>query len=1185
MSDLEFSPDILGLMRARALADSSFAELDQIFSSGGTAPVNVNGPADAQKIAIMLSLLDGAPGCLLVPDELRARSAASELRAMTTAPVRIFRPREYNLADADAASRDSEMKRLAVLSALRTDQAGFLIITAAASVQKLMELRDFADWSFELKLGMKIEIEELCSRLLHLGFERVQLTESAGQFARRGDIVDISLPAAEENNDVFAVRLSFFDNEIDSLRQLDIESQRSLENISSAIVFPVRELLIQEQQRDDLVTKLIASGDSVYRNAIIEGADRNQAEALRAICRRDAERIEQGIAFAGMDRWIDWIYPDAGIALDFVRDSGMRLFLDEPLRFRNRLDASQADLAERMRHMLLKAQTVVISGEPAIRGTDLSIVLDKWPGVTAFAQIASSGNGLPGGRTIDIHGRPADSFRGRENLLIELVKKHGSDEGIVIFTGSKSRTRRITEIMAEGEASGAVISSRALPQGFVWPQAKLQLIGSQDIFGSERSVRKRRHAGVKIDLFSDLVPGELVVHEAHGIGRYEGLYNMDNKGTRRDYLQIRYSGDDVLYIPMESLDQIQKYVGAEGRDPKLSKLGGQDWNKLKEKARSSIRKLATDLVKLYAERRAVKGYAFSADTVWQQEFEEDFAYEETDDQLQCIAEIKADMESDKVMDRLLCGDVGFGKTEVAFRAMFKCVMDGRQAVMLSPTTVLAQQHYENLKSRMGQFPVRIGLLSRFASEAMQKETVKGLRNGQIDIVVGTHRLLSKDVVLKNPGLLVVDEEQRFGVDHKEKIKALSPNIDVLTLTATPIPRTLHLSMAGIRDISVIEQAPNERRPVQTYVMEYDEDIVAEACMRELTRNGQVFYLFNDTRHIIDKTAQLEKQLPGAVIAYAHGKMGERKLEEIINSFINGEADILVCTTIIESGIDMPNVNTIIVENADRLGLSQLYQLRGRVGRSDRQAFAYITYRRDKILSEVAEKRLAAIRDFTELGSGFKIALRDLEVRGAGNLLGAEQHGHLDAIGYDLYCRMLDETIKELQGEAVQSRKTASVELDVDAYLPTSYISDEGQRMDMYRRIAAIDGLQSWQDVIDEMNDRYGDVPASVVTLADIACIRSISEQHGLSRIYEHKPNVVLAFDDQIKPDMGFVAAMMSLPLAKGMLLFNAGTKPHIVFRQAGSSRANMTALMRRLLSESEDAFRLMGKEGSMAGPS
>lgn len=1178
---VDVSEDLTKLIRGQALADPVYAEIDHLFNSDRTGPLNLDGPSDAQKTAVMLSLLDGKPACLLVSDELRARAAAAEIRAMSDQPVLIFRPREYNLTDADAASRDTEMKRLAILNSLlevEDNSAAIVIVTATAAIQKTMSAKSFARWSYRLETGLRFSIEKLCSTLQTLGYERVQLVESAGQFARRGDIVDIALPSPEAQIDLVGVRVSFFDDEIDSIRELDTESQRSLSVIDKVNIFPVRDLIIDEEVRELLVKKIADAGDKLYQNSIAEGAERDQAEALRSICRRDAERIEQGLSFAGMDRWLNWICAEPAVILDYIHGLGMRLFIDEPLRLRNRLDAAQADLTERMRHMLEKAQTVAVSGEPIVRGTDVFITIDQWPCVVSFAQIASSGNGLPGGRNINLHGRACDSFRGREQHLIEIVRKRGLQEEIVVFTGSHSRSRRITEILAEGEAVGAVISSKSLPQGFVWPAAGLQLIGSQDIFGSERSVRKRRHAGVKIDLFSDLVPGELVVHEAHGIGRYEGLYNVDKKGVKRDYLQISYSGDDVLYIPMESLDQIQKYVGAEGREPKLSKLGGQDWNKLKEKAKQSIRKLATDLVKLYAERQAVRGHAFSPDTVWQQEFEEDFAYEETEDQLRCISEIKADMESDKVMDRLLCGDVGFGKTEVAFRAMFKCVMDGKQAIMLSPTTVLAQQHYENLKSRMAQFPVRIGLLSRFASEAMQKETIRGLRNGQIDIAVGTHRILSKDVVLKNPGLLVVDEEQRFGVDHKEKIKSLSPNIDVLTLTATPIPRTLHMSMAGIRDISVIEQAPLERRPVQTYVMEYDEDIISEACLRELAREGQVFYLFNDTRRIIDKAAQLQKLLPGAVVSYAHGKMGERRLEEIINSFINKEADILVCTTIIESGIDMPNVNTIIVEDADRLGLSQLYQLRGRVGRSDKQAFAYVTYKRDKILTEIAEKRLAAIRDFTELGAGFKIALRDLEVRGAGNLLGAEQHGHLDAIGYDLYCRMLDETIKELQGQPVQQARSAAVELDVDAYLPTSYIPDEGQRMDMYRRIGAIDSIQSWQDAIDEMLDRYGDVPVSAVTLADIACVRSIAERHGFARIYENKPNVVLAYDDQVQPDMGFVSAMMSLPMAKGMLLFNAGTKPHIVYRQAGSSRAGLTALLRRLLSEAEEELRKRGSD-------
>ena len=590
---------------------------------------------------------------------------------------------------------------------------------------------------------------------------------------------------------------------------------------------------------------------------------------------------------------------------------------------------------------------------------------------------------------------------------------------------------------------------------------------------------------------------------------------------------------------------------------------------MKERARESIRKLATDLIKLYAERAAVKGHPFAPDTVWQQEFEENFPFEETEDQLRSIQEIKLDMESDKVMDRLLCGDVGFGKTEVAFRAIFKCVMDGKQAALLAPTTVLAQQHYENLHQRMAGFPVNIGLLSRFASEAMQKNTLNGLVHGKVDIVVGTHRLLSKDVHLKNLGLLVVDEEQRFGVDHKEKIKVISPTVDVLTLTATPIPRTLHMSMAGIRDISVLEEPPHDRRPVQTYVMEYDEEIMTEAILREISRHGQVFYLFNDTRRIMEKAASLEKLLPGARVVYAHGKMGEKQLEEVISNFIAQKSDILVCTTIIESGIDMPNVNTIIVEDADRLGLAQLYQLRGRVGRSDRQAFAYVTYRRDKILTEVAEKRLTAIRDFTELGAGFKIALRDLEVRGAGNLLGAEQHGHLDAIGYDLYCRMLEETVHEMQGQAPVKKVASTIELDVDAFLAKSYIPDEGQRMDMYRRVAAIASQSDYRDVLDEWLDRFGEPPSAAITLADIAYSRASAERLGFSRISQQQGNLLLTYADNIQPDMAILAKLLNQKEYKGLLLFNAGTRPYLVYRNAARDRLIVAELLRKLFQSTE----------------
>lgn len=1164
------------LLRLTA-TDGAFRRLQDLYVSGPSGHVNVNGPSDTQKawLAMALAATDRRRPCLLVPDELRARALATDLKALTDRPVLIFRPRELNLTDAEAASRELDMRRLSILARLVSTpaeeagdaaQSGFgaVIITAAAALQKLMPRSIFRQHLIRLAVGQQISMEALCEQLLASGYERMRLVDGPGQFARRGDILDVVPASPEDGEQEQGVRISFFDVEVDAIKLFDLETQRSSNMLSSITLPPAREILIDRLQADPLAEAVLAESQAARAAMGMDAASREAADGIRTLCRHDAERISSHINFPGLDRWLPLIYPDAECVLDYCLAGSTALFLDEPLRFRNRLDAAQAELTERVKTMLTKGQALPITAEAAFRGSDISIRLDRSSKVMALCQIASSGNGMPGAKQIDITGRPADSYRGREDQLIaELKNWRAEQRQAILFAGSEARLNRLKSLLVEHGLDFPVVS-QGLPRGFVWPAAGLLAIGTQDIFGSERPARRHHKGGIRIDLFSDLVPGEMVVHEAHGIGRYEGLVNLENKGVRRDYLKITYAGDDSLYIPMESLDQIQKYVGAEGKDPKLSKLGGQEWTRMKERARESIRKLATDLIKLYAERSAVKGHACSADTVWQQEFEENFPYEETDDQLRSIQEIKQDMESDKVMDRLLCGDVGFGKTEVAFRAMFKSVMDGRQAIMLAPTTVLAQQHYDNLCRRMSGFPVTIGLLSRFASDAMQKHTINGLAHGKVDIAVGTHRLLSKDVQVKNLGLLVVDEEQRFGVDHKEQIKAVSPNIDVLTLTATPIPRTLHMSMSGIRDISVLEEPPHDRRPVQTYVMEYDEEIIVEALLREISRNGQVFYLFNDTRRIMDKTAALEKLLPGAKIAFAHGKMSERRLEEIITDFIEHKSDILVCTTIIESGIDMPNVNTIIVEDADRLGLAQLYQLRGRVGRSDRQAFAYVTYRRDKILSEVAEKRLAAIRDFTELGAGFKIALRDLEVRGAGNLLGAEQHGHLDAIGYDLYCRMLEETIKEMQGQPKVVKVQAAIDLDIDAFIAKSYVPDEGQRMDMYRRVAAISDAAGYQDVLDEMLDRYGEPPAAAVALADIAFARASAEQLGFARISQQQNNLLLTYADSVQPDMAVLSKLLTIPAYKGLLLFNAGTKPYVVFRNAARDKNSAAAELRKL---------------------
>jgi|LSQX01.2.fsa_nt_gb transcription-repair coupling factor (superfamily II helicase) len=1158
--------DTSDLIRQHMAADPAFSRLTQGLS-GKKATFNVVGPPDSLKswLAWQLGAKTGRRPCLLVADELRARTVAAELAALLEDPVFIFRPRELNLTDAEASSRELDMQRMAILGKLLDDQYGALVVPAGAVLQKLPPSSLFQARFLHFFVGQKMDLDDGVRQLIRNGYEHMRLTDGPGQFARRGDILDIVVPSAEDDEAPEGFRISFFDDEIDAIKHFDPQTQRSSAMLQEVSIPPVRELLPDPAFKDELASQILACGETAAQTALANGAAREIAAAMRQLAGRDADRVSQNVHFAALDRWIKYVQPRPVCILDYARETGCLVLLDEPLRIRNRIDAAQADLDERLRAMLTKGQALPQWSEITFRSDDIGLSLDRIRPLLAMSQIASPGNALPDAELISLQARPADGYRGRETQLLDQAADWLRQSWtLMLFAGSEHRRERLGQLFQE-RGIAPLIVPESLPRGFVWPAARLAVLGTQDVFGSERPARRKRQSGgIKIDLFSDLVPGELVVHEAHGIGRYDGLVNMENNGTRRDYLKIMYAGDDSLYIPMESLDQIQKYVGADSREPRLSKLGGQEWTRMKERARSSIRKLATDLVRLYAERAAIKGKAFAPDAVWQQEFEEQFPYEETADQLRSVQEIKADMESERVMDRLLCGDVGFGKTEVAFRAIFKCVMDGCQAVLLAPTTVLAQQHYDNLVRRMAGFPVQIGLLSRFASEAMQKNTLSGLLHGKVDVAVGTHRLLSQDVRLKKLGLLVIDEEQRFGVDHKEKLKALWPEVDVLTLSATPIPRTLHMAMSGIRDISVLEEPPHDRRPVQTYVMEYDRELVAEAILREVSRQGQVFYLYNDTRRILEKAAELEQQLPGARIVCAHGKMNEKLLEDIISGFIAQESDILVCTTIIESGIDMPNVNTIIVEDADRLGLAQLYQLRGRVGRSDRQAYAYITYRRDKALTEIAEKRLAAIRDFTELGAGFKIALRDLEVRGAGNLLGAEQHGQLEAIGYDLYCRMLEESIQELQGQRPARQISAVIDLDIDAFVAKRYIPDEGQRMDMYRRIADIRSFADYQDVLDECLDRFGDLPPEALALADIAYIRSVAGRHGFGRIHQHQENLVMSYDESASPDMGVLARLIGRPEFKGQLLFNAGTRPYLVYRSGARQRQRIAENLRKL---------------------
>ncbi|NLN47299.1 MAG: DEAD/DEAH box helicase, partial [Clostridiaceae bacterium] len=818
------------------------------------------GPCDPQKalLAAALAAETGRVPFLVVPDELSARTMAAALSAFFDKPVRVFRQRELGLADAEASSHDTETLRIGVLADLLDGNAGAVVASAAAALQKLPPVAGFCAAIRVLETGTEQDPDALADHLAAIGYERVRQAEGPGQFARRGDILDVILPGEEGA----AVRISFFDREIDAVKRFDPASQRSIEMLPSVRIPPARELLVPPADRERVSAAVLNTGRAHLDRLAREGSDASLFEHVRQVVERDAERLAHGLSFAACDRWLPLLYPEPATLLDYAATADALLFVDEPARVSTRLDAAQADLAERIKTLLMKGHVLPLAAEVSWRGVDLMRRLDATRRVISLAGLASSGNGFPGALDVRIAGRPSDSYRGREDRLMAEVTRRNAD-GLTTWlcTDTPERADRLRRLLADSDTSAPVLTL-PLPTGFEYMACGLLLIGSQDIFGSERKARRAARKGMRIDLFSDLSPGDYVVHEAHGIGRYEGLHAVESGGVRRDYLRIAYASEDTLYIPMESLDQIQKYVGSEGREPRLTRLGGQEWNRMKERARDSIRKLATDLVALYAKRREMRGHAFSADTVWQQEFEDAFPYEETEDQLRSITEVKEDMESDRVMDRLLCGDVGFGKTEVAFRALFKAVMDGKQAALLAPTTVLAQQHYENFIQRVRGFPVEVGLMSRFAPEALQKRTLRGLASGKVDVVIATHRMLSKDVRFKNLGLLVVDEEQRFGVDHKETIKALTPETDVLTLSATPIPRTLHMSLSGIRDISLIEDPPPDRRSVQTYVMEYDTELVTEAMLREIARDGQVIYLYNDTRRILDKVAEIARALPG-----------------------------------------------------------------------------------------------------------------------------------------------------------------------------------------------------------------------------------------------------------------------------------------------------------------------------------
>ena len=945
-----------------------------------------------------------------------------------------------------------------------------------------------------------IDEKVLAKMLVQLGYEKNYQVEAPGQFSIRGGIIDI-FDLTEQN----PYRIELWGEEIDSIRSFDCMSQRSIEKLESVDIYPATELVLSQEELAAGIFKI--EQEEKKQEAALRGAGKNEeATRLKAQIKELRENALSFGADINLESYVRYFYTKMDSFLESFEADQTGIFMDEPVRIREHAEAVELEFRESMSHRLekgylLPGQLDLLYGMNAVNARLMHYQ------VITLAALDMRGPVLKAEKKYDIAAASVSSYNNSfESLVKDLKRYQKNGYRVLLLSGSRTRARRLADDLREEgltafytenpdrevQAGEVETFYGHVQKGFAYSILKFVVISESDIFGAEKKKKKKKarlYEGQKIQDFADLKIGDYVVHESHGLGVYQGIEKVEMDHVIKDYMKIEYRDGGNLYVLATNLDAIQKYASADAKKPKLNKLGTQEWTKTKSKVKSAVGEVAQDLVDLYATRQQKMGYVYGKDTVWQREFEEMFPYEETEDQLMAIQATKEDMESHKIMDRLICGDVGYGKTEIAIRAAFKAVQEGKQVVFLVPTTILAQQHYNTFVQRMKDFPVRVDLMSRFRTAAEQKKTVEDLKRGAVDIVIGTHRVLSKDMVYKDLGLLIIDEEQRFGVTHKEKIKKLKENIDVLTLTATPIPRTLHMSLIGIRDMSVLEEAPNDRLPIQTFVCEYNEELVREAIVRELSRNGQVYYLYNRVNNIADIAAKISAIVPEANVAFAHGQMKESELERIMLDFVNGEIDVLVTTTIIETGLDIPNANTIILHDSDRMGLSQLYQLRGRVGRSNRNAYAFFMYKRDRVLKETAEKRLQAIKEFTDLGSGFKIAMRDLEIRGAGNLLGAEQHGHMAAVGYDLYCKMLNEAVKTLKGEETEADFNTSVDLDADAYIPPSYIMNELQKLDIYKRIASIENEDECEDMKEELLDRFGEIPKSVENLLRISLIR------------------------------------------------------------------------------------------------
>ena len=1100
-----------------------FARMQEMLQKDG-GRISVSGCVDSQKMHMVYGLSKKLRNRVIVTfSDIRTKEIYEDYKLYDRNTV-LYPAKDMIFYQADVQGNRLTMERMRVLRRILEGVPVTVVTTFDALMAYQAPIDALRRGMISLRKGQELPYQQIAEVLTATGYKKVYQVEEPGQFAMRGGILDI-FDLTEEN----PYRIELWGDEVDSIRSFDVQSQRSIEQLSSVSIYPATELVLFEEDIQKGAAEIEKEGKQMEKT-LREAMNTEEAHRIKVQTAELLEQLSESRSSVNLDSYIRYFYQNPVSFLDFFDRENTLFVMDEPARLKEHADAVALEFRESMSQRLQKGyalpgQTRLLSTpqETAARLAGRHVLLLSAISQKDVLLDTKEQFFVTAGSTAPYN----NSF---EALVKDLKRYKKNGYRVLLLSASRTRAKRLAKDLAEQELSafysedperapeaGEVMTGCGyVRKGFEYPLLKYVILSESDIFGADKKKKKKRkkYEGQKIHDFTELHIGDYVVHENHGLGIYRGIEKVEVENVVKDYMKIEYRDGGNLYILATGFDVIQKYASADAKQPKLNKLGTQEWNRTRTKVKGAVDEVAKDLVELYALRMEKNGFPFDKDTVWQKEFEEMFPFEETEDQLAAIDATKADMESRRIMDRLICGDVGYGKTEIAIRAAFKAVQSGKQVVFLVPTTILAQQHYNTFVQRMKDFPVRVELLSRFRSAAEQKKTIADLKKGLVDIVIGTHRVLSNDVGYKDLGLLIVDEEQRFGVTHKEKLKKLKENVDVLTLTATPIPRTLHMSLSGIRDMSVLEEAPGERVPIQTYVMEYNDEMVREAIVRELARGGQVYYVYNRVGNIADIAASIAGLVPEANVAFAHGQMKEHELERIMYDFIDGEIDVLVSTTIIETGLDISNVNTIIIHDSDSMGLSQLYQLRGRVGRSNRTAYAFLMYKRNKMLKETAEKRLQAIREFTELGSGFKIAMRDLEIRGAGSLLGRRQHGHIEAVGYDLYCKMLNEAVKRLKGAEEEIEFPTNVDLDVDAYIPPSYIMNEAQKLDIYKRIAGIENENERAEMKDELLDRFGEIPQSVENLLRIALIRQQAHKLFLSEVQGKNEALTLTFTEK-----------------------------------------------------------------------